>query len=52
MQKCKDNDEVRQLGIEWTSAQARELKAAHVPSIHFYTMGKSDNIKEIVKKVY
>lgn len=52
MQKCKNNNEVRQLGIEWTSMQARELKAAHVPSIHFYTMGKSDNIKEIVKRVY
>ncbi|PKP02137.1 MAG: methylenetetrahydrofolate reductase [NAD(P)H] [Bacteroidetes bacterium HGW-Bacteroidetes-6] len=47
-----DNRAVRQIGIEWTELQARELKAAGVPSIHFYTMGKSDNIYEIVKRVF
>lgn len=52
VEKCKDNQAVRQLGIEWASAQAEELKKANVPSIHFYTMGKSDNIREIVRRVF
>ena len=49
--KCKDNKEVRQLGVEWAIEQSKELKAAGVPSLHFYTMGKSDNIYKIAKAV-
>lgn len=52
VEKCKDNKAVRELGIEWAVNQAKELKAAGVPSMHFYTMGKSDNIREIVKRVF
>lgn len=50
--KAKDNQTVRQIGIAWATQQAKELKQANVPSIHFYTMGKSDNIWEIVKRVF
>lgn len=50
--KCKTNDEVKSLGIEWAIAQAKELKAANVPSLHFYTMNATASIEEIVKKVY
>lgn len=50
--KCRDNAQVRELGVEWAVAQARELKAAGVPVIHFYTMGKSDNMSRIAKQVF
>ena len=50
--KCKNNSEVRQLGTEWAIAQAKELKARNVPVIHFYTMGRSDNIQKIAKEVF
>jgi methylenetetrahydrofolate reductase (NADPH) len=50
--KCKDNKAVRQLGIEWAIAQAKELKAHNVPVIHFYTMGRSDNIQKIAREVF
>ncbi len=50
--KCKDNHEVRQLGIEWAIEQSKELKAAGVPVLHYYTMGKSDNIQQIAKAVF
>jgi methylenetetrahydrofolate reductase (NADPH) len=49
--KCKDNQEVRQLGIEWAIHQSRELIQFGVPALHFYTMGKSDNIRKIVETV-
>ncbi|HPS83614.1 MAG TPA: methylenetetrahydrofolate reductase [NAD(P)H] [Bacteroidales bacterium] len=49
---AKDNQAVRRIGIEWAIQQVRELKSAGVPSIHFYTMGKSDNITEIVQKSF
>lgn len=50
---CGDNTEaVREVGIEWAIQQARELKAAGVPIIHFYTMGRTDNIRKIAKNVF
>ena len=52
VEKCKDNKQVRQVGIEWAIAQSNELKAAGVPVLHYYSMGKSDNIKAIAKAVF
>jgi len=49
---CADNKAVRQVGVEWAIAQSQELKAAGVPVIHFYSMGKSDNIKAIAEAVF
>lgn len=49
---CTDNKAVRQVGVEWAIVQSRELKAAGVPVIHFYSMGKSDNIKAIAEAVF
>ncbi len=52
IRKCKDNKSVRELGIEWGIEQSKELKAANVPVIHYYTMGKSDNIARIAKAIF
>ncbi|MGB3150575.1 MAG: methylenetetrahydrofolate reductase [NAD(P)H] [Maribacter sp.] len=49
---CKTNKEVRQVGIEWAIQQSRELKDAGVPVLHYYSMGKSDNIKAIAQEVF
>ena len=49
---CKDNSQVRELGIEWSVQQSKELIASGVPGIHYFTMGRSDNIRKIVEKVY
>ncbi len=50
--KCKDNIEVRQLGIEWCVEQSKALKKAGIPVLHYYSMGKSSNIKEIASRVF
>jgi len=52
MIKCKDNKQVRKLGVEWAIAQSKELMAEGVPVLHYYTMGKSDNIQKIAKAVF
>lgn len=52
VEKCKDNKEVRQLGIEWCIEQSKELLEAGVPVLHYYSMGKSDNIKAVASKVF
>jgi len=49
---CASNKEVRQIGIEWAIQQSRELKDAGVPVLHYYSMGKSDNIKAIAKELF
>lgn len=50
--KAKDNDAVRQIGIEWCIQQSKELVAAGIPVLHYYSMGKSDNIKAIANEVF
>jgi len=50
--KCKDNSQVKQLGIEWCIEQSKELQKAGIPVLHYYSMGKSDNIKSIASQVF
>ena len=52
VEKCKDKNDVRQVGIEWAVQQSKELKEAGVPVIHYYSMGKSSNIEAIAKEVF
>lgn len=50
--KCRDNDAVSQIGIEWCIAQSKELIAKGVPVLHYYSMGKSNNIKKIASEIF
>lgn len=50
--RCQTDDEVQAAGIEWCISQCRELIAAGVPSIHFYTMGAVAAVKAIAKNIY
>ena len=50
--KCEDNKAVRQVGVEWCIEQSKELIAAGVPFLHYYSMGKSDNIKAIASALF
>ena len=45
-------DGVREVGTEWAIAQSRELMAAGVPVLHYYTMSRTTNIQKIVKAVF
>jgi methylenetetrahydrofolate reductase (NADPH) len=49
---CKDNKAVRRVGVEWCTQQSQELKDAGVPFLHYYSMGKSDNIKAIAEAIF
>jgi methylenetetrahydrofolate reductase (NADPH) len=50
--KAKDNEAVKQIGIEWCIAQSKELVKAGIPVLHYYSMGKAENIKAIAKEVF
>ena len=52
VQKCTTDDQVRQVGIEWCINQCRELMAHGVPSIHFYSIGAADSIREVARQIY
>ena len=50
--KAKDNDAVKQIGIEWCTQQSKELIAAGIPVLHYYSMGKAENVKAIAKEIF
>ena len=50
--KCRMDEELKQVGIEWGEQQCRELIAKGVPGIHFYTVSAVDSICEIAKRVF
>lgn len=52
VENCRNNKQVRQVGVEWCIQQSKELKDAGVPVLHYYSMGKSDNIMAISKAVF
>lgn len=52
VEKCKTNKDVRQVGIEFAIQQSKELLAAGVPVLHYYSMGKSDNIHAIASELF
>lgn len=51
-EKAKDNTAVKEVGIQWAIQQSRELIKAGVPTLHFYSMGKSDPIYRIAKELF
>lgn len=52
VQKCKTNQEAKEVGIEFCIAQSKELVRAGVQAIHYYTIGISDNIRKIASAVF
>ena len=47
-----DKAKIYQIGTEWCTMQCKDLIAHGVPAVHFYTMGKSDNIVSILKESF
>lgn len=47
--KCKTDAEVEIVGTEWLLKQSKELKAAGVPGLHYYTLGKPKMVSEVVR---
>jgi methylenetetrahydrofolate reductase (NADPH) len=51
-EKCKDNTSLKEVGIRWAIHQSKELIKRGVPTLHFYSMGKSDPIYRIAKELF
>ena len=50
--RCRTDEDVQQVGIEWAVQQCRELLAQGAPNLHFYSMGAVGSICEIAKQIY
>src|SRR5688572_30614539 len=51
MMKCKTDEEVEQVGIEWLLHQSKDLKKNGVPVLHYYTLGKPHTVANVVKNL-
>ncbi len=49
--KATSDEAVKEVGVEWAIQQSKELKAAGVPCLHYYTMGDNLTVKRIVEAV-
>lgn len=47
-----DDAAVRQIGVEWSIAQCRDLVARGVPALHFYTLMASDSVRAIAREIF
>jgi len=52
LEKCKDDKQIKEVGIKWCIEQSKELVKANVPCLHFYTMGASESTKAVAKEVF
>jgi len=50
--KCKNNEEAREVGVDWAVAQSKELMEHDVPSLHFYSMGKAEPVYRIARQLF
>jgi methylenetetrahydrofolate reductase (NADPH) len=49
---CKNEAAVKEVGIEWTIAQCKELMEIGAPVLHFYTMSNPEPTRKIAQAIF
>lgn len=52
VEKCKNDAEAKQVGVEWCIAQSKELMQKGAPCLHYYTMGVSDSTRKVASAIF
>ena len=52
IEKCQNNDQVKEVGVEWAVKQSKELMEFGVPCLHFYSMGKAEPVRRIAEQLF
>lgn len=52
IEKCKDDKQVKEVGIQWAIQQSKELIKENAPCLHYYTMGTSETTRRVAKEVF
>ena len=50
--KCKTDEDAKALGIEWTTAQVKDLFEHGYNNIHFFTVSAVESVKQIAKTLF
>ena len=49
--KCKTDEDVEKVGTEWLLVQSKELKKSGVSVLHYYTLGKTHVVANVVREL-
>jgi len=52
LSKCKTDEDAFRTGIDWSINQSQELIKFGVPVLHYFTIGVSENIRQIASAVF
>jgi methylenetetrahydrofolate reductase (NADPH) len=52
LESVKTAEDVSKVGRDWCVQQSRELQAAGEPVLHYYTMGRSKHLREVVSQLF
>jgi methylenetetrahydrofolate reductase (NADPH) len=52
IEKCSNNEEAKEVGVEWAVQQSKELMEFGVPTLHYYSMGKAEPVYRIAKQLF
>lgn len=52
LRKCKDDEEAKEVGVEWCIGQCKELIRNKVPSIHFYSLMATESVHRVAREIY
>lgn len=52
LRACKNDDEAKEVGVEWCINQCKELIRNNVPSIHFYSLMATESVSRVAKEIY
>lgn len=48
---CKTDEEAKAVGVEWCTTQVRELYAAGVASVHYYSLNATNSVRKVLENV-
>ncbi len=52
LMKCKDDNDAKEVGVEWCKAQCLDLMAHGVQSIHFYSLNSTLSVERVAASIY
>ena len=52
LMKCNDDNDAKEVGVEWCKAQCLDLMAHGVPSIHFYSLNSTRSVERVAASIY
>lgn len=52
LMKCKDDNDAKEVGVEWCKAQCLDLMAHGVSSIHFYSLNSTRSVERVAASIY